>query len=194
MKHSLHLQKDSNDIYRSSSRISNAKSLSYDAKNPIILCRNHRQQDNKSLRKFISCRGCTGKILTDNGTVFTSQETQKFAANRNIEWQFSFSNAPWRGGFWERPVSIAKRCLEKAIGKACLNFYELQIILSEIEIIINSRPLDMLYDVGMYEVMTPNHLLFGRKLYQENPNWEMHEVMAPNHLLFARKLYQENPN
>ena len=32
-----------------------------------------------SLRKFISRRGCPGKILTDNGTVFTSQETQKFA-------------------------------------------------------------------------------------------------------------------
>ena len=24
----------------------------------------------------------------------------------------------------------------------------------------------------MYEVMTPNHLLFGRKLYLENLNWE----------------------
>ena len=42
LKYSLHLQKNSNDIYRSSSRISNAKSLSYDAKNLIILCRNHR--------------------------------------------------------------------------------------------------------------------------------------------------------
>ena len=42
LKNSLRLQKDSNDIYRSSSRISHAKSLSYDAKNPIILCRNHR--------------------------------------------------------------------------------------------------------------------------------------------------------
>ena len=90
-----------------------------------------------SLRKFISCRGCPGKILTDNGTVFTSQETQKFAANRNIEWQFSLSNAPWYGGFWERLVSIVKRCLKKTVGKACLSFYELQIILSEIE--INSR-------------------------------------------------------
>ena len=41
LKNSLRLQKDSNDIYRSSSRISNAKSPSYDAKNPIILYRNH---------------------------------------------------------------------------------------------------------------------------------------------------------
>ena len=41
LKNSLRLQKDSN-IYRSSSRISNAKRLSCDAKNPVILCRNHR--------------------------------------------------------------------------------------------------------------------------------------------------------
>ena len=134
--------------------------------------------DTKSLRKFISRRGCPGKILTDNGTVFTSQGTEKFAANRNIEWQFSLSNAPWYGGFWERLVSIVKRCLKKTVGKACLNFYELQIILSEIEIIINSRPLNTLYDDEMYEVMTPNHLLFGRKLYQENPNWESNSDTA----------------
>ena len=53
-----------------------------------------------------------------------------------------------------------------------MNFYELQIILSEIEIIINSRPLNTLHDDEMYEIITPNHLLLGRKLYQENPNWE----------------------
>ena len=100
----------------------------------------------------------------------TSHETQKFAANRNIEWQLGLSNAPCYGGFWERLVSIVKRCLKKTVGKACLNFYELQIILSEIEIITNSRPLNMLYDDEIYEVTPPNHLLFGWKLYQENPN------------------------
>ena len=74
--------------------------------------------------------------------------------------------------FVERLVSIVKRCLKKTVGKACLNFYELQIILSEIEIIKNSRPLNTLYDDEMYEIMIPNHLLFRRKIYQENPNWE----------------------
>ena len=38
--------------------------------------------------------------------------------------------------------------------------------------IINSRLLNTLHDEEMYEIMIPNHLLFGRKLYQENPNWE----------------------
>ena len=135
-----------------------------------------------SLIKIISCRDCPGKILTDNSKVFTSQETQKFAANRNIEWQFSLSNAPWYGGFWERLVSIFKRCLKKTVSKACLNFYELQITLSEIEIIINSRPLNMLYDDEMYEVMPPNHLLFGRKLYQENPKWESNSDIVQSDL------------
>ena len=36
----------------------------------------------------------------------------------------------------------------------------------------------MLYHDEMYEVMTPNHLLFGRKLYQENPNWESNSDIA----------------
>ena len=125
-----------------------------------------------SLRKFILRRSCPGKILTDNETFFTSQETQRFERNRNIEWQFSLSNTPCYGGFWERLVSIVKRCLKKTVGKACLNFNELQIILSEIEMIINSRPLNTLHDDEMYEIMTPNHLLFGQKLYQENSNWE----------------------
>ena len=42
-----------------------------------------------SFRKFISRQGCSGKILTDNRTVFTLQNTQKFSTNRNTEWQFS---------------------------------------------------------------------------------------------------------
>ena len=39
----------------------------------------------------------------------------------------------------------------------------------------------MLYHDEMYEVMTPNHLLFGRKLYQENPNWESNlDIFEPD--------------
>ena len=52
-----------------------------------------------SFRKFIAHRGCPGELLKNNGTVFTSQETQKFASNQNISWEFSLTNAPWYGGF-----------------------------------------------------------------------------------------------
>ena len=45
-------------------------------------------------RKFIARRGCPGELLSDNGTVFTCQETQKFASNRNISRTFSLTNVP----------------------------------------------------------------------------------------------------
>ena len=65
-----------------------------------------------SFRKFIARRGCPGELMSDSGAVFTSQETQKFASNQNISWKFSLTNAPWYRGFWERLVSIVKRCFK----------------------------------------------------------------------------------
>ena len=59
---------------------------------------------------------------------------------RSKYWKFSLTNAPWYGGFWERLVSVV------TVGKACLNFYELEIVLSEVELILNSRPLNHLCD------------------------------------------------
>ena len=41
-------------------------------------------------------------------------------------------------------------------------------MLVEIEVILNSRPLCPLYDDDLEEPLTPNHLLFGRKLQQCN--------------------------
>ena len=44
-------------------------------------------------------------------------------------------------------------------------------MLSKIELILNSSPLNQLCD-DTSDILTPNHLLFGRKLYQINPNFE----------------------
>ena len=52
-----------------------------------------------SSKNFITHRGRPGELLTNNGTVFTSQETQKSASNRNIDWKSSLTNAPWYGDF-----------------------------------------------------------------------------------------------
>ena len=40
--------------------------------------------------------------------------------------------------------------------------------MAEIQIVINNRPLTFLYDKPAEEVLTPNHLLFGRKINLEN--------------------------
>jgi len=117
-----------------------------------------------SLRKFISRRGCPKTIFADNGSAFTSKDTQQFAVKKLINWKFSVAEAPWFGGWWEILVKGVKECLKKALGKTSLRFDELQTLLSEIEATLNSRPLVALYDDVIEEPITPNHLLFGRKL------------------------------
>ena len=56
---------------------------------------------------------------------------------------------------------MVKRCLKKTVGKACLNFSELQFLLSEIELILNSRSLKKLCDDDTSNILMPNPLLFG---------------------------------
>ena len=68
------------------------------------------------------------------------------------------------GGFYERLVAPVKNCLKKTLGKAKLDFNELLIILHEIELILNSKPLTYVTDDVVDDVLTPNHVLFGRSL------------------------------
>ena len=59
---------------------------------------------------------------------------------------------------------MVKTCLKKVLGQALVTFEELSCILTELEAIINDRPLG--YDPGYLnwlEVLTPNYWLYGRK-------------------------------
>ena len=47
-----------------------------------------------NIKKLMSRRGCPRIILSDNGTAFTAELIQNFAAARNIKWQFSLTEAP----------------------------------------------------------------------------------------------------
>ena len=138
-----------------------------------------------SLKRFIRRRGCPRKILSDNGSAFSAVDTQKFAAERNIKWDFTLAKAPWYGSIWERLIQTVKKCLKRFIGRDTLNVIELQTVLMEIEVIINSRPLCLLYDDDLVQPLTPNHLLFGRKLEQYNSLTDF-EVNLSNHTKRAR--------
>ena len=72
--------------------------------------------------------------------------------------------APWQGGFFERLVGSVKRILRKTVLNAKLAHNELYTVLLEIEVAINNRPITHLYTEPGMEPLTPNHLLFGRKI------------------------------
>ena len=117
-------------------------------------------------RRFISNRGALELIISGNGSNFTASEVQRLAVSRNIKWQFNVPVAPWWGGFFESLVRLVKRCLRKTLGGARLNFDEMRTVLTEVQNILNNRPLTYVYSDELEVPLTPNRLLFGRNLPQ----------------------------
>ena len=108
------------------------------------------------LRRFIARRGTPRQIVSDNAKQFktastvlnkawsealTSSEVQDYAVNQGIQWRFIVNLAPWMGGFYERLVGLTKRALRKTIGMRSLTERQLITVLTEVEAVVNSRPL-----------------------------------------------------
>jgi hypothetical protein len=126
-----------------------------------------------SLKKFIARRGRPRKIYSDNSKTFVAAATwlrkvmkeerfHNWLAEQRIDWQFSLSRAPWWGGQFERMVGLVKQALYKSIGKACLQWKELQEVLLDIELVLNNRPLSYVEDDIQMPILTPNNLMFGQ--------------------------------
>ena len=58
--------------------------------------------------------------------------------------------------------SFTSKTINEENSRKCFN--ELQVLLYEIKLVLNSKPLGFVYDKDLEEILTPNHLLFGRKL------------------------------
>jgi len=55
------------------------------------------------------------------------------SAAPKIKWIFNSPSAPWWGGFWERVVGLVKVLLRRVLGKASLDWEELETMLCDIE-------------------------------------------------------------
>ena len=121
-----------------------------------------------SLKRFISRRGVPIFFISDNAKCFIGPELKKFLKFHNIDWQFILEVSPWWGGFWERMVQTVKRSLRKILRRTSATYDELLTIVTEIEGVINCRPLCYLYTDGVEEVLTPSHLVTGKRLLSPN--------------------------
>ena len=127
------------------------------------------------LRRFCARRGTPIRIVSDNAKTFKATcsfldkawrevEVGDFLNSKRIIWKFNLDRAPWWGGAFERMVGIVKRCLRKVLGNARLNQDEMSTVLVEVECTVNSRPLTYSYEELEAQVLTPSHLLLGRRL------------------------------
>lgn len=80
-----------------------------------------------------------------------------------INWKFIPPRAPHFGGLWEAGIKSFKFHLKKAVGNLKLAYEEFLTITSQIEGILNSRPITPLSDdANEPDALTPAHFLIGR--------------------------------
>nr|CAI5844533.1 unnamed protein product [Callosobruchus analis] len=136
-----------------------------------------------ALRRMVARRGKPKSIHSDNGTNFVGARSrlnelssflsdlanrssiQNFSANEGIEWHFIPPRAPHFGGLWESGVKCIKKHLTRTIGPSRLHYEDFSTVLTQIEAILNSRPLYPLSpDPSDLNPLTPAHFLIGRSL------------------------------
>jgi hypothetical protein len=134
-----------------------------------------------ALKRFIARRGLCCNIYSDNATNFVGankqlkefyqfltsdelqQEIHNYSSRNLIQWNFIPPRAPNFGGLWEAAVNSTKFHSIRILRSALLPYDEMNTCLSQIESILNSRPLTPLST-------DPNDLqFFTRKSDQSSP-------------------------
>ena len=129
----------------------------------------------RCFKRFTARRGIPHKMISDNGKTFkatakgisavlSDSAVQGHSAGTGVQWSFNLEKAPWWGGLFERLIKSTKRCLKKTIGQARISYDELLTIVTEVEMILNSRPLSYVSTEDLEEPLTPLHLLMGRRI------------------------------
>ena len=133
-----------------------------------------------TLRRFIARRGNVRTIRSDNGSNFVGAEReleksmeetnhskiQRFMLNRNADWIVRKRNPPLAshmGGVWERQSRFARSILSSFLrsNRKSLDEESLNTLLTEVEAIINSRPLivEIINDANSEVEISSSHLL-----------------------------------
>ena len=133
-----------------------------------------------ALSHFMNRRGAVRQLRCDQGTNFigarnelktalsemSQDDFKEYLLSNKCEWipfKFNALHCSHMGGPWERLIRTLRNAREPLLMKVGnqLDDETLRTFLTEVECIVNSRPLsvDCLSDAEAHEPLTPNHLL-----------------------------------
>ncbi|XP_063994477.1 uncharacterized protein LOC135172028 [Diachasmimorpha longicaudata] len=132
-------------------------------------------------KRFTSRRGICATLTSDKGLNFIGAEKQlrqiihqassesatikNWLATNGTEWRFNPPYSPHMGGKWEAAVKSTKHHLRRVIGTSTLTYEEFTTLLTQVEAILNSRPLCPINnDRQDTTALTPGHFIIGGSL------------------------------
>ncbi|GFT46237.1 hypothetical protein TNCV_3126151 [Trichonephila clavipes] len=119
-----------------------------------------------ALRRFSARCGAPRHIYSDNGTNFvgvrrkldeirklwlslpTNKAISYYLSKSSIDWHFIPPSSPHFGSIWESGVRSVKFHLKRVLGETILTFEELTTLLTQVEGLLNSRPLSYVNNVA----------------------------------------------
>ncbi|XP_033223525.1 uncharacterized protein LOC117177134 [Belonocnema kinseyi] len=132
------------------------------------------------LSRFFSRRGKSADFYSDNGTNLVGAKNEidsicnflnseehndtmsRVLANHRINWHCIPPRSPHFGGLLEAAVKSFKRHWIRVIGERVLTYEEFTTLATEVEAILNSRPLTSIpSDPNDLTALTPGHFLIG---------------------------------
>lgn len=149
-----------------------------------------------ALRRFVSRRGVPRKMYSDNATNLTggrrelaelremllSQATTtaitEYCNENRMQWIHIPARSPHFGGLWEAMVKQFKHHFNRALADKYLRIDELQTLVTQIEAILNSRPLTSTSSSAEdFKALTPGHFLMLKPVnLLPEPTWKSSNV------------------
>ena len=152
------------------------------------------------LRRFVNRRGSPKVIYSDNGTNFVGAEREIREAiegwnqdqirnqllQKGCQWVFQPPKASHASGVWERLIRSTRTALKAILGEGLADEEVVATVFTEVESILNSRPLCAVSDdPNDCEPLTPNHLLLQRSVRTFPPGSFVKED------IYARKKWRQ---
>ncbi|GFY18190.1 uncharacterized protein TNCV_2045961 [Trichonephila clavipes] len=92
------------------------------------------------------------------------KKIENLIASEGIVWHFNPLATPPFGGLWEEGIKSLKYHLKRVIGNTILAYEEFVTLETQMEAVLNSRPLNKISSDPNDSILTPGHFLVGTSL------------------------------